>query len=146
MTTTETVADVLADMGLIIEQERGSEFGARSLKEHLISFRARIESALASAEPVAWMTPESIAHLERQSGVAKVDAWNCADGVSRVPVYTRPSPVADAEALSCSAGWRSMSQAGIATNPRWLLQCSRPAHRRPTRPAVRRVRTPTNHG
>ena len=57
MTTTETIPDVLADMDLIIEQEHGSEFGARSLKEHLISFRARLESALASAEPVSWYAP-----------------------------------------------------------------------------------------
>lgn len=47
------------------------------------------------AEPVAWMTPESIAHLAKQSGVAKVDAWNCASGTERVPVFTAPQPRID---------------------------------------------------
>lgn len=43
------------------------------------------------AQAVAWLTPESIAHLERQNGPAKVDAWNCASGNERVPVFTRPT-------------------------------------------------------
>ena len=48
---------------------------------------------------VAWMTPESIAHLAKQNGVAKVDAWNCASGAERVPVFTpAPTPV-DARGL-----------------------------------------------
>lgn len=53
----QRLSEVLEDMDLIIEQEHGSEFGSRSLKEHLISFRDRLESALAAgAEPVApWL-------------------------------------------------------------------------------------------
>jgi hypothetical protein len=39
-------------------------------------------------QAVAWMTPESIAHLAKQNGPAKVDAWNCASGTERVPLYT----------------------------------------------------------
>jgi hypothetical protein len=41
------------------------------------------------------MTPESIAHLAKQNGVAKVDAWNTSDGNKRVPVFTTPPAPVD---------------------------------------------------
>lgn len=44
----------------------------------------------AGGEAVAWLRPEDLAHLARQNGPAKVDAWNCASGPERVPVYTTP--------------------------------------------------------
>jgi len=46
-------------------------------------------AAQQQGQAVAWMTPETIAHLAKQNGPAKVDAWNCASGGARVPVYTQ---------------------------------------------------------
>jgi hypothetical protein len=47
-----------------------------------------LTAAQQQGQAVAWMTPESIAHLAKQNGPAKVDAWNCASGTERVPLYT----------------------------------------------------------
>lgn len=49
-----------------------------------------LTAAQQQGQAVAWMTPEAIAHLAKQNGPAKVDAWNCASGGARVPVYSQP--------------------------------------------------------
>lgn len=56
-----------------------------------------IQPVQGSRAIAAWMTPESIAHLEQQNGVAKVDAWNCANGAFRVPVYAHAPPAVPVE-------------------------------------------------
>lgn len=40
--TSDTHAKLVADMTLIIEQDHGDTIGARSLKDHLVSFRDRL--------------------------------------------------------------------------------------------------------
>jgi hypothetical protein len=49
-----------------------------------------LTAAQQQGQTAAWMTPESIAHLAKQNGPAKVDAWNCSSGTERVPVYAQP--------------------------------------------------------
>lgn len=64
--------------------------------EGLLHTSASLPEPGVVSEPVAWMTPAAIAHLAKQNGVAKVDAWNCASGSERVGVYLTPptAPVA----------------------------------------------------
>lgn len=56
---------------------------------------------------VAWVTPEALNHLAKQSGVAKVDAWNCASGSERVPLYASPQQAPNPPQPSASVGERA---------------------------------------
>lgn len=61
-----------------------------------------LTAAQQQGQAVAWMTPGAIAHLAKQNGPAKVDAWNCASGADRVPLYAAPpsAPVGVEAALA----------------------------------------------
>lgn len=62
------------------------------------------------AEPVAWITPESIRHLAKMNGPANVVVWNCASGNARVPLYAvpqQPAPVVDD-----ACNWRQQDEDG----------------------------------
>lgn len=95
---------MLAQVGETVEampvafRKKPEEYTARIAEaDRLLSI---IDNAgkVACAEPVAWITPESIRHLAKMSGPANVVVWNCASGDACVPLYAaprQPAPVVD---------------------------------------------------
>lgn len=96
-------------------------YGGRKTKESCASCTAWKPAPEPLAQGVvAWVTPEALKHLAKQSGVAKVDAWNCASGSERVPLYASPQPAAEVTkpafdqkgfGLACTIGWTELVKA-----------------------------------
>lgn len=70
-------------------------------------------------QAVAWMTPESIAHLAKQNGPAKVDAWNCSSGTERVPVYSQPMQQGGGEVEPMTGDLLPCPFCGKSNQDRW---------------------------